>query len=201
MELTLDFDQERMRTIEQIFRLAGRKEEYAKAQKSAANRAAMAAKTVFKQQIRARYTVKAGKLKAEISDEVEATTSSPTAVIALRGPMSPVTEFKVSPKAPKTDKGKTVPPNTEIRVGNQAQWPHAFIAKMPSGHIGLFSRDPNRQMEDKKGRKKREALKQRFSLSSVHMAQGEEIQEAVTKRAQEILAKRMEHELERMLSK
>lgn len=65
----------------------------------------------------------------------------------------------------------------------------AFLARMKSGHLGVFNRVENGKFP----------IVQRYGPSVPQMLENANVQKYVEDRATEMLAKRMEHEIDRML--
>lgn len=78
--------------------------------------------------------------------------------------------------------------------GSMRPRPAAFIATFNSGHTGIFSRTGKRTSN------RREKLREYWGFSVADMLDYPEAREAVQKRAEEITAKRLDHELMRMLN-
>ena len=66
----------------------------------------------------------------------------------------------------------------------------AFIAKMKSGHIGIFERITS----------KRFPIEEKMGLSAAQMVKNEVIMEKLTQEAQEKVDERLKHEIDRILN-
>lgn len=139
--VSIEVDESRFNEVKNI--LAGIRGGAEKAIARALNRAAESAKTALSKGVRERYTI----APSEISKSIKILKASPqnlkATMISNSARMS-ITKFKTSPKSPPSQKG--IPVNsrkkisTEIISGNSKTWKHAFLARMKSGHLGLWSR-------------------------------------------------------------
>lgn len=91
----------------------------------------------------------------------------------------PLFKFNVSPRRPAKRNPRQVNVVAEVLRGNPQPWPHAFIAKMKSGRIGVFTRTGKTEMTSKrwwvnkkrnnKDKIKRESITERYSTSIPQM--------------------------------
>lgn len=149
----------------------------------AINRSVPAAKTAASKEVRKEYVLKAAKIN-EATKITKATTSTLTAKIRWSGPMVNIANYKITPRQrPKrrTKRQMTV----EIKRGQKSTYKGAFIG--PNARV--FRRTT----------KKRLPIKPIYGPAISHLMGAKPVTEAATKRAQEILDKRIEHEIKRML--
>jgi hypothetical protein len=140
--------------------------------------------------------------RSQITTRVDTQGDMPVGHINFHGTKLPLYRFSVSPTAPTyskervsalTSQGwkrvfKSVPVAAQIRRdGRMQKSDSAFLAKMKSGHIGVFDRVGN-------------ALQERMGLSAEQMADNKEIREDVLKAAEDTFDKRIEHEITRILA-
>lgn len=124
-----------------------------KAISRAVNKAIATAQTEAIRRAKQRYAIGDADLRKGIKI-VRATANRPTATLIATSALHRVYKFKIS-------KGAIA--KSEIVRGNVKAWPHAFIAKMKSGHVGLFKRLRDRFSAPESGRyaktKEREATR------------------------------------------
>ena len=77
-----------------------------------------------------------------------------------------------------------------MRGNGQTPFVHAFIARMKSGHTGMFERETGRSFP----------VTEFMAQSTAQMAGNEEVLEQVSEKAQETVNKRIEHEITRILN-
>jgi len=158
---------------------------------SAAKRTADAARTETVRQLSAEYTLPVSELRGTIftgylgkfgSDEVGA-------VMKIKDSPRPLYEFNTTPR-------KTMPPakgpvRTQVKKGGEgSELSHAFVAKMPNGHVGVYERRGKKSLP----------IDQLFGPSTPSMFDANaEVNEAVMKMAAETFEKRIMHELGRLI--
>lgn len=175
---------------------------------SAVNRSVKTTNTAMQKAITQRYNIKKqsltnGDFKSKSSSQLitvrKATKNSLNADILIEGHRLSfdVKRGMVSPKQPKSHKGKTIKqikriaqPKVKILKGKQKTYKHSFIATGRGGTVGLFSRD-----------KSSGKLVMQRTLSVAHMARQRQIAEATQKSAREALTKNIAHEIEYRLQK
>ncbi|MBB5148654.1 phage tail protein [Ureibacillus thermosphaericus] len=148
------------------------------------NRAATAARTRASVSIRARYIIKAADIKRRIKIR-KATASHLSAQLRASGPVTPLLKFDVTPKFPdimpvhaRVLKSSTKKP---IRSG--------FVTRTKKNYVNVFTRVGQ----------SRYPIQGHFGPSIAQMMGHEEPLNDIITRAQEILDKRLEHELSRLL--
>lgn len=120
--------------------------------------------------------------------------SSPQAKVIVSG--KPIALGKYSHKPKRIMGGKT---KTGVKInvaGKDVHFRHAFVAKMPNGHVGIFER-----VRGKKTRSGKEQLKEFFGPSIPQLAGRENIEKTITEKAQERFHKRFTQQAERYLKK
>lgn len=157
----------------------------------AAKRAANSAKTEIKRQIPKLYTIPSAHVEKTITTFSNNGGGTVGATIKISD--SPI----ALPKFTGTVPNKPNPRNPQIQeicirksegVKTVPGW---FPALMKNGHIGIFKRET----------KKRSPIQQKFGPGTANMVKNAEIVESVTNRASEILSKRIDHEIGRLLEK
>jgi hypothetical protein len=191
VNLQIEFDKSKYSEIIRKCSLLANEAEINKAINRAAKRAADTAKAESVRQLTSEYTLPASEIRETIatrnigSDKLGAVmdiSSGPFALPKFKG----VTPKEVMPPA----KG---PVHAQIKKGGGATLKQAFIAKMKSGHVGVYERQGEKPFP----------IDQKFGPSTPSMFGREndtEINKAVRKLAGETFDKRVQHELERLLN-
>ena len=169
-----------------------------KAVARALNRALEGARTEAAQLMKERYTMKVGDFKKQFVI-AKASPGNLTARILTRGARAAITDFKHLPQNPPRQKGIPVAARkkitTEIVAGQTKGWSHAFLARMKSGHLGLWTRS------DTEMTKKGHALiHEFFSLGTPQMFGYGPIIRRVMETARERLDRELEHQIQFLLS-
>lgn len=150
----------------------------------ALNRAATAARTRASVSVRSRYIVKASDVKKRIKIR-KATAANLSAQLRASGPVTPLMKFDVTPKFP-----DAMPVRARVLKGSgRKPIQSGFVTRTNNGFVNVFTRVGQR----------RYPIKSRYGPSIPQMIGHEEPLEDITQRAQEILDKRLEHELSRLL--
>lgn len=151
----------------------------------AINRTADSEKVALSRAIATDMGIQVGVVKAAITVE-KATTHRLTAFVIAKGARLPLIDLRASGPTPSRGRGRGV----SYRVfGTTRRLPHAFIAKMASGHVGVFGRSG----------KARLPIHEKFGPSIAHVFRkqvplGEDRREAV-------LLKNVQHEIEFALAR
>ena len=159
----------------------------------AARRASQSGVTVVKKEISKETTLKqstiAKAVKSYVHGEPRSELASAFSIgVRISDTTRPLSEFSFKPKIPKPHTA----PMVEIYRGKQQKFENgAFVQKMPSGHIGIFEREGKSRLPIKELRGP--------SITGIFKAQ-EGIQDSVFDRIYEILEKRINHEMEYLLS-
>lgn len=124
--------------------------------------------------------------------------------IQYSGASIPLVRFNVTPKTPEMGKGPVT-----VSVKKQrgpVKLDNAFIARMPTGHAGVFERKGTWIMSTRKNKGEtsntmhNEKIKELLGPSVPSMAGSTDVMEKVEARVNEVINKRIVHELERVLS-
>lgn len=151
-------------------KLGGLKSEAPKVLAKAVNVTAKQARKELQMEAKKTYTVKAGKFNKAMKIK-NATKSRPEATITAKGSTMPLSDFKVTPKAPiqngtdaasakvlKANRLKSLVLSGGEKSGKDLK---AFVAKFASGHVAVVQRVPGKKMKSKN----KEALKEFYSVS------------------------------------
>lgn len=144
-------------------------------------------KTQAFKQVKKVYAVKQSALNEATKTRAQkASTGNLAGYISFSGVKIPLYKFQVTPKTPGT--GKKV--RAGVMKGGGAVFESAFIAKMESGHTGIFERITSRRLP----------IEEKMGLSAAQMVQNEVIMDQLTQEAQEKVDERLNHEIERILN-
>ena len=157
-----------------------------RAMASAINRAAQSGRTEAVKKVRERYIVKASTVREPLKIE-RASSSSPIAILRAVGRVIPLSKFKIRPSKPTP--GRSKPVTATVIKGKGGTIPKAFVARMPTGHVGVYRR---------KGRP-RLPIMELYGPSVPQMIGNEEVMRALEEKAQQTLDERMEHDITRLL--
>ena len=161
-----------------------------KAAARAINRAATAAKTEAWKQVKKDYTIKRARVSKAWDKISKATASNLSAKLISRGSVMPLSYFRIKPKSPPKRRPKN-PVYAQVRNDGGGTIRSAFVARMKSGHTGIFHR--------KNGNKSYPIL-QNFGPSVPQMLASKSVSAFIEERASEILNKRFEHEVNAILN-
>lgn len=119
------------------------------------------------------------------------------------GGVIPLIRFKTTPNKPK---GKATPAAAVLKANAPVpfnQRNDTFIAQMKSGHIGVFSRQSGKYSSKRGGgqNKHTEALKELQSPAVPKQVGNEKVMKTIEDRVSEVIEKRIDHEIERILNK
>lgn len=157
-----------------------------KAFTGAINGALTRARTVIFQEVQGTYAIKKKVLDEYTKTDLQkASTSDVCGVIKFAGTQIPL--YKYDPTNPKYPiHGMTV------RAGQKTAttFENAFIAKMKSGHLGIFERTSKTSLP----------VKEIMGSSMQSMAGNEKIMEKASEEANKTLDNRLDHEIHRLLN-
>jgi hypothetical protein len=156
---------------------------------NAINRGLQTVRTQSGKSVTKTYRILQKDFKSETSiTEKKASQSNLIGEIAFAGTSIPLIKFQVSPKEPQRQTVSVA----VLRAAGGERLKHAFIAKMKSGHIGVFERaTPD---------VRRLPIKELYGPSPAGMLNNYEVQAEIEKTAQETIDKRVEHEITRILN-
>jgi len=167
-----------------------------KAAAAAINRAAQSAMTAASKAARENYYVK----HSDVLNTMKlyrATPADLSAMVVSRGHLLALSKFRVTPKNPnpakaakaRWKKGKASPLVARVRKGEGGSIPGAFVARVESGHVGVFRRTT----------KAKYPVEHLYGPAIPQMLGSRSVSEAVETRAKEQLETRLEHEINRIL--
>lgn len=186
------FDGENVLEVCQALEVIGPKSRQVLAR--SANETAKKARMLLGNKARETYEVKKSGANKSMSLQ-RATTASPVAILTAKGRPIPLKQFKSQPatyspsKRPKVVKARAIKAHKMVEL--QKDGNKGFIARMKSGHIGLFYRNG----------KKRFPIYQYYSISMPNMLKSEQFVYGVLRPTiQDILQKQVERQIQRVLA-
>lgn len=194
-------------TIDRIHAiLADVKDADKKVLKPAITRGLMAGKTAAGKATRQTYHISAGDFNSNGYLKYNSVSQSGDGIIGslqYSGSAIPLIKFKVSPKTPikkKTPSAAVLKANSLVTFGNRKD---VFVTQMKSGHIGIFGRQEGKYSSSRGNGKNKhtETLKELLSPAVPQMVGNEEVTQTVEDRVNEVINQRIDHEVERLLSK
>lgn len=188
-------------TIDRIHAvLAGVEKADEKVLKPALARGLMAGKTEAGRMVRQTYHISAGDFNSRGFMKYNNVTKKGGGIIGsieYSGGVIPLIKFKVSPGTPKK---KTTPGAAVLKASSLVKFDrqkNVFVAQMKSGHIGIMERQKGTSSPETG----KEKLKELLSPAVPQMVGNEKVMQNVEKRVNEVINQRIEHEIERLLSK
>lgn len=167
----------------------------------AINRTVSNIKTEMKRDTAKKYNILNRDVGATLTER-KATSKELFGYVKSTGAVIPLSKFKVSPqRLVSYDDGEPNPSHYSAAVlkGGALKAlthrPKAFVAVMPNGHGGVYERT------GKKTRNGKELIAQRFGPSVPHMLKNEYIIREIKSKAQSTLQKRIDAEINYILSK
>lgn len=103
--------------------------------------------------------------------------------VSVKGSPIRLFKFRVTPTSPKRQLV-----TASVKRARKSL-PHAFVAQMSNGHIGIFER----------AKESRYPISQLYSVSAAQMAGNEEVLEGAMERASIVFDERLSHEIGRLL--
>jgi hypothetical protein len=189
VELQINFDKAKYSEIMHRCSLLEDQSVINKAINRAAKRAADTAKAETVRQLTAEYTLPPADIRGTISTR-NIGSGQIGAVMDIASAPFALTKFKG------TTPGDTMPPakgpvKVQVKKGGGATLKRAFIAKMKSGHVGVFERKEEKAFP----------IEEHFGPSTPGMFKANEtVNTEVMKAAEEMFDKRLQHELGRIIS-
>lgn len=154
-----------------------------KAIANAVNRAAETARTEASRKVRELYYIKHGDVISTIIIK-KATPSDIAAAVVSRGSPIALTKFRVTPRQP-----RRAPVIARVKRGGGGLVASAFVARMGSGHVGVFNRVGTARFP----------IVQRYGPSVPQMLGSPTVTAWVEQKAKEKLNQRLDHEINRIL--
>lgn len=179
-----------------------------KAIKQAANRASAHTAKKIGEEVNKNYLISAKKA-GKIAQRQKATISKPYSKILIHGMHPNLGDFRVNPRTrPRITKtGKRTPTAYFARVkkdksgGYLREKPKPFIAKMPSGKVGLFQRKTEKELESMrrrnsfKGKRHNDNIKGVYGPALPQMVKSPEMWDSIAEESQTYFVERLIHEV------
>ena len=188
-------------TIDRIHTiLAGVEKADEKVLKPALARGLVGGKTAAGKMVRQTYHISAGDFNSRGYMRYNSVTKNGDGIIGsieYSGGVIPLMKFKVSPSTPKK---RTTPSAAVLKASSLVKFnrqKNVFVAQMKSGHIGIMERQKG-TVSPATGKEK---LKELLSPAVPQMVGNEKVMQNVEERVNEVINQRIEHEIERLLSK
>lgn len=187
----VEISAEKMEMVKAI--LSGVPKGAERAYANAINRGLSRVKTAARKEVQQVYAVQSKAFTEATRTRMQtAGTGALAGYIIFSGAKIPLYKFKATPKQPGT--GRTVKAG-QMKGGSGEVFEHAFIARMKTGHTGIFER------KDKQGNEtKKYPIKEAMGDSAAQMIGNADVTEALEKEAQRVVDERLEHEIERILN-
>lgn len=194
-------------TIDRIHTiLAGVENADKKVLKPALTRGLMAGKTAAGKAVRQTYHISAGDFNSRGHMKYNSVSQGGNGIIGsieYSGGVIPLIRFKVSPNTPKKNKtpsAAVLKASSLVKFGRQN---NVFVQQMKSGHIGIFERKEGEYSSNRGSGKNKhtEKLKELLSPAVPQMVSNNTVMQTVEDRVNEVINQRIDHEIERLLSK
>ena len=136
IEVMASFPKEDIEKLQAKLSILSDEKEYRKVIYRAGRRAARSGVTVIKRKLSEVTTLKSSKIGEYIKDHITGGVNDDFTIgIKASRNVPPLSEFGFTPRAPRHG----VPPTVEVYRGKKTTFEKgAFVAKMPSGHIGIY---------------------------------------------------------------
>jgi hypothetical protein len=151
----------------------------------AMNRTLNHGRTVLSRAIREDYTIKAKDIPVRVKYP---NLSRLAGSVYIQQGMLGLEKFKHTPKDPPKHPRMV---HAEVRIGRGGNIPHAFVAKMPNGFVGIFTRVG----------KARLPIKRRLAIGASIMASQPHVRTKTGLAMRDMLIKRVNHEVDRVLQR
>ena len=158
-----------------------------KALANAINRAAQGGRTDAVKKAREIYVIPAGRVRETIEIS-KAQPSKLSAMVLARGRPRALSYFKITPSKPTKRKPKGGV-NAQVKRGAGGRIAKSFVAKMASGHVGVFNRQGASRFP----------IVQRYGPSVPQMIGSSTVTRFVEEGARRRLSERLDHEINRIL--
>lgn len=188
--------------------LGGIKDAAPKAASNAINRSLFAARAEAVRAVTKEYVIRAGEVRKVMVIKKAGMSMLMGAVSAVGSPIA-LSKFDVSPKRPGGKKKKILTARVK-KTGGRKPIKKAFIATTASGHTGVFVRAKGVFMKNNGPRswknnpskmtKGVEAIQQLHGPSIPQMLGADSVSKQIEARASDMLEKRLDHEIGRILS-
>ena len=203
MTLSIEPDLNQLAEWKKAYQGFVKPKEFNQALANAVNHALAHGKTKFKQEIVKKYTLTSSNAHKMMKVR-KATTNNPTAEIKFNGARLAIARFyKAMPKNPPSQlrlpPSSRKRPTVELIRGQKHTSGSAFIARMKSGHVGVFQRGEEQAL-NRVGKltKHTQRIEERTGSSIVTVANKKEVREPAWSSVSVDLYRRIDHEMRRL---
>ena len=160
----------------------------------ALNKAVRHARTASVRYVCENYNVRPSEVRKNLTVSL-ASRNKQNAQLVQKGSPLALSKFLIAPKKPPNQKGKK--PETRartiagVRFATRKELPHAFVARMQNGHIGIWSRAPERG---------RRSIRQRYTTSVPQMLNNEAVMNRLDEESRQIMNDELDRQVELLLS-
>lgn len=168
--------------------LGGIKDAAPKAVSNAINRSLFAARAEAVRAVTKEYVIRAGEVRKVMVIKKAGMSMLVGTVFAVGSPIA-LSKFDVSPKRPGGKKKKILTARVK-KTGGRKPIKKAFISTTASGHTGVFIRTSAKRLP----------IQQLHGPSIPQMLGADSVSKQIEARASDMLEKRLDHEIDRMLS-
>ena len=161
---------------------------------STINKSIYGAKTDSTKRVTQEYVIKQARVR-EVIQVLKASKNNLSARIISRGRPRALTYFKTNPRdVPRKRLKKLL--ISQVKKGAGGPIKNAFLARMESGHLGVFHRTGKKRKKDKTNL---ESIEQNYGPSIAQMLGAKSVVAYVEEKAQKRIEKNLNHEIERIL--
>ncbi len=161
---------------------------------STINKSIYGAKTDSTKRVTQEYVIKQARVR-EVIQVLKASKNNLSARIISRGRPRALTYFKTNPRdVPRKRLKKLL--RAQVKKGAGGPIKNAFLARMESGHLGVFHRTGKKRKKDKTNL---ESIEQNYGPSIAQMLGAKSVVAYVEEKAQKRIEKNLNHEIERIL--
>lgn len=156
---------------------------------SALNRVATGLRTEAVRKVRETYVVKAGDVRQTIKI-TKANMSRMELILVSRGRSLPLIRFRTNPSRPPIRPPRMLRAQVK-KSGSKKSIPGAFVARMQSGHVGVFERHGSRRLP----------IRQLYGPAVPVMLNESRVQRHLQEEAQRRMIQRLDHEINRVMGR
>ena len=160
----------------------------------AMNRAIKKGRTELSKETRKIYTIKQKDLYSTLTLQNASGGSLGAEIRSRYSGMLKLYDFKVAPRGVQR-RGRR-PVTATVRVGGGGTMAGGFVARMPTGHLGVFIRSSGSRMPSKPWK---ESINELHTISAPIMVSQPEVEGPTQEAIQAEFSKRLDHEIKRVL--
>lgn len=179
---------------------------------NAINRSVDSVRTEANRQISDKYNISKSDIRAHHNIHLKkSNVNNLQGEVLYSGSKIPLIRFGVSNKSPNSGKSLRV---TVLKGAGGGEFTNAFVAKMRSGHVGIFERINGTQMNSRQSKKgninkhtqaigadyPNKSRDQFYGPSVSEMVGAARVRDSIEQRAQEVFHNRVNHEINRIIN-